>query len=260
MKITFLGVGEACDERHPNTSILLETESFKGETITMLMDCGFSVPFQFWKYVSNQEKLDAVWISHFHGDHFFGTPLLLLRLWEMKRQKPLTIIGQKGIGSIIEKALDLAYPGFKTKFTFELSFEEVREDEEYYFFDLTWRFAPTEHGQKNLSVAIIAPEGKIFYSGDGKPTEETEKMAEESLIIIHEAFHIEPSVPGHGTVGGVLEMAERAKAHSVACVHIQRDVRRLHEAKIRQMLSERKVTLTRTFLPESGDVLEIGKK
>jgi ribonuclease BN (tRNA processing enzyme) len=85
-------------------------------------------------------------------------------------------------------------------------------------------------------------------------------MAEESLIIIHEAFHIEPSVPGHGTVGGVLEMAERAKAHSVACVHIQRDVRRLHEAKIRQMLSERKVTLTSTFLPESGDVLEIGKK
>ncbi|MEJ5299579.1 MAG: ribonuclease Z [Thermodesulforhabdaceae bacterium] len=259
MKITFLGVGEACDEKHPNTSILLEIKNAKSETITVLMDCGFSVPFQFWKYISDPEKLDAVWISHFHGDHFFGTPLLLLRLWEMKRQKPLTIIGQKGIESVIDKALDLAYPGFRSRFAFELFFEEIKEGEAYHFFNLNWISAPTEHSQKNLSVAIETPEGKVFYSGDGKPTKETEEIAKETLLIIHEAFHIEPSVPGHGTVRGVLDMAERARAHSVACVHVQRDVRRNYETQIRQMLLERK-SLIQAFLPETGEIIEIGKK
>lgn len=257
-RVTFLGVGEACDERHPNTSVLLETEDVKGDRRTILLDCGFSVPFQFWKYVSDPDQLDTLWISHFHGDHFMGVPLLLLRFWEMNRQKPLTIIAQKGGLEIIEKAVEIAYPGFMSRFKYEIFFREVKEGEIIIADGLEWAFAATEHGQKNLSVAIKTPAGKVFYSGDGKPTGATKEIARDSDLLIHEAFHIEPLVPGHGTVQGVLEMAEDAKAKTVACVHIQRDVRRLHEEKIKRLLADR-ASQFQAFIPQSGDTVDVGK-
>lgn len=258
MKIIFLGVGEACDERHPNTSILVESQNSKGEKKTLLLDCGFSTPFQFWKYISDPEKLDLLWISHFHGDHFLGAPLLLLRLWEMKREKPLIIMGQKGIGSVVEKAVELAYPGFISRFTFDLVFQEVNEGESIDIVSLNWIFARTEHGQKNLSVAINTPHGKIFYSGDGRPTKETEEIAKDCLLLIHEAFHIEPYVPGHGTIQGVLEMAERVRARHVACVHIQREIRSQYEEKIKGLLKEKTYSF-QALIPSSGDIIEFGK-
>lgn len=258
-KVTFLGVGEACDEYHPNTSVLIEATNVNGDTKTVLLDCGFSVPFQFWKYVNDPEKLDILWISHFHGDHFLGAPLLLLRFWEMNRKRPLVIVCQKGGIPIIEKSIELAYPGFMSRFAFDLIFREVTEGEVLEIASFTWRFAATEHGQRNLSVAIECSDGKIFYSGDGRPTASTEEIAKESSLIIHEAFHIESSVPGHGTIQKVVEMAERVGAHSVACVHIQRDVRRRHEKRIIEFLKEKSSSF-HAFLPSSGDVVEIGKK
>ena len=65
MKIIFLGVGEACDERYLNTSLLIYSNKK-----TILLDCGFTITHQFFKYEKDEDALDIVWISHFHGDHF----------------------------------------------------------------------------------------------------------------------------------------------------------------------------------------------
>ena len=74
MEIHFLGVGEACDGNQPNTSILLKTDS-RETAGPILLDCGFSVPHQYLSFNPPAEELETVWISHFHGDHFLGTPL-----------------------------------------------------------------------------------------------------------------------------------------------------------------------------------------
>ena len=124
MRVTFLGVGEACDETTPNTSVWVETEADKRRSSVML-DCGFTVPPNYWKRTSDPEDLDALWISHFHGDHFFGVPALLLRFWEQKRTKPLAVIGQSGIEKTITQAMEFAYPRFLPKLTYPLQFHEI---------------------------------------------------------------------------------------------------------------------------------------
>ena len=111
MEIQFLGVGEACDEEHPNTSLLVTTS--KGGSF--LLDCGFTTPHIYFGLHRQVDELDAVWISHFHGDHFFGIPLLLLRFWEMGREKRLIIAGQDGVKEKVHSAMELAYPGFIDK-------------------------------------------------------------------------------------------------------------------------------------------------
>ncbi len=258
MKVTFVGVGEACDERYPNTSILVETEDLDGGVKTILLDCGFSVPFHFWRYESDPNKLDGIWISHFHGDHFLGLPLLLLRFWEMKRSRPLLVVGQKGITSLVERAIELAYPGLSTRFTFELRFHEVVEGDSDVLLSLQWQYASTEHSQRNLSLSLGSTYGKLFYSGDGKPTSESTALASGSLLLIHEAFRLTDAVSGHGTVQGVIEMAYHAHASSLACVHIQRDVRRESEHAVRQLLARHNATF-RTMLPLPGDVVTLAR-
>ncbi len=254
MRITFIGVGEACDERFANTSILLGEYDSNGKKRHILLDCGFSVAHAFWKYVSNPELLDAIWISHFHGDHFMGIPLLLLRMWEMNRKRPLVIVGQKGVSNIIEQAMELSYPGFANRFRFELTFIECEPGISREVVGFIWNFAKTEHSQPNLALSIETPSGKIFYSGDGRPTPESSELALNAILMIHEAFHVKDEVPGHGTVKNVIDTAIACKAKHLALVHMQRDVRKWRELQIRAELGTLKEI--KAFLPVCGETME----
>jgi ribonuclease BN (tRNA processing enzyme) len=77
------------------------------------------------------DALDVILISHFHGDHFFGLPFLLLEYayatGELGRTSPrtrdLTIVGPPGIEEKVENLTALAYPnlagrdlGFKRRY------------------------------------------------------------------------------------------------------------------------------------------------
>ena len=225
IEVVFLGVGEAFDEVLPNTSLLIRCGA-ETSPVTLLLDCGFTAPPQFWREEPAVDALDGIWISHFHGDHFLGLPALLVRFREEGRNKALTLIGQKGIESFTRKAVDLAYPGFYEKLTFPIRFAEVEPKTDVAIFDLTLQTAENAHSQRDLALRIDARGTSIYYSGDGKPTPESMALAEGSQLIIHEAFDLETEVPGHGTAIGSLNMAKRCKASHLALVHIQRNARR----------------------------------
>jgi ribonuclease BN (tRNA processing enzyme) len=224
MEIVFLGVGEAFDPVLPNTSILIRNFR-ENDTGALLLDCGFSVPQQFWKADTGVDSLDGLWISHFHGDHAMGLPALLVRFWEDGRRKGLTLIGQKGIESFTRKVLELAYPGFRKKIEFPMEFLELEPGEELDFKTLLLRSAQNIHSQRNLALRIDATGGSIYYSGDGRPSPESERLAKGCRIIIHEAFQMEDRLPGHGTVITSIDLARHCGASHLALIHIQRDSR-----------------------------------
>jgi ribonuclease Z len=224
IEVIFLGVGEAFDEKLPNTSILIRYRV--GATpVTLLLDCGFTAPPQFWREEPDSDKLDGIWVSHFHGDHCLGIPALLVRFWEEGRKKALTLLGQKGIATFMRTSLDLAYPGMYERLGFPLNFREVEPEKEVTIFGLIFHAAVTSHSQRDLALRIDAQEKSIYYSGDGKATPESMSLAKGSQLIIHEAFSLEVEIPGHGTVKGSIKMAKQCGASTLALVHIQRKVR-----------------------------------
>ncbi len=225
IEVIFLGVGEAFDEELPNTSILIHYRAGTS-LVTLLLDCGFTAPPQFWREEPDVDILDGIWISHFHGDHSLGLPALLVRFWEEGRSKVLTLLGQKGIDTFTRKSLDLAYPGFYERLKFPIRFLEVEPKKEVEIFGLTLQSAENSHSQRDLALRIDAQGKSIYYSGDGKPTPESMALAKGSQLIIHEAFHMETDLPGHGTAIGSIDMAKRCEASNLALVHIQRNVRR----------------------------------
>jgi ribonuclease BN (tRNA processing enzyme) len=252
LEVVFLGVGEAFDENNPNTSILLKIDQ-QGGIIHMLLDCGFSVPAQFWKEVRDPDLLDCIWISHFHADHFMGVPPLLVRFWEEGRKRPLTIMGQQGIKEKIISAIELSYPGFGDKIRFSLEFMEVEPFGKRDYKGLVLSSAENDHSKRDLALRIDMAVESIFYSGDGKATPSTRNLASGSSLLIHEAFTMEQEIPGHGTVLGAMEMAKETGAHRLALVHIQRNERAMVMKRLRYLMKDH--SLYQIIMPENMERL-----
>jgi len=250
VRITFLGVGEAFDEELSNTSVLVRTTA-GGEPASILLDCGFTVPSPFWRRVPGPQDLDLVWISHFHGDHFFGLPAVLLRFWESGRTKPLVLVGQTGLGDVVRKTMELAYPRFLQKLAYPLQFVEVEPGRIFSWKDLEFSFAENDHGLRDLAVRLDRGGRSVFYSGDGRATEQTLSLAHRCDLVIHESFRWKEPTPGHGTVAESIEFARRAQASRLALVHLQRDERRKKAPHIREALQG--LEGLEGILPQAGD-------
>ncbi len=254
MKITFLGVGEACDPVYPNTSLLVETDT-AGQERQVLLDCGFTTPHIYFGARGEADRLDALWISHFHGDHFFGVPLLLLRFWEEDRRKPLFIIGPAGVKAKVRQALDLAYPNFGAKMHYPLLFREAEPGTVLEVAGFQWHTAAGLHSQRALALRLEDGGRSLFYSGDGRPTPATEQLARGCDLVVHESFRLTDTVIGHGSVAGCLDFAVRAGVSALALIHIQRQERQERRFEIDAAL--RRAAPLQVWLPEPGDSVQL---
>lgn len=251
MRVTFVGVGEAFDENLANTSVLVDFDSS-----TVLLDCGFTAASAFWRVAEKPLELDALYITHFHGDHYFGVPALLVRSIEEGRTKPLTILGQTGVGDRIPQLMEMAYRGTMAKAAFEISYIECDPISDFEHAGFRFRFAINDHPMPSLSVRLDAGGRSVFYSGDGRPTAETLALATGVDLVVHESFSLEPDKPGHGTVDSSIDFAKKAGAGKLALVHVQRGVRRDRENEI---LTRADASDVPTILPEPGEVCSVEK-
>ena len=67
---------------------------------SLLLDCGEGTQIAARRAGVNLMKLDAICLTHYHGDHIFGLPGLLQTLGCQGRTRPLALCGPKGLGEI----------------------------------------------------------------------------------------------------------------------------------------------------------------
>ncbi|WP_430968997.1 ribonuclease Z [Spongiimicrobium sp. 2-473A-2-J] len=103
MKLHILGCYAATPRTLTNpTAQILE---LKGQLF--LIDCGEGTQVQLRKSKLKFSKIDHIFISHLHGDHFFGLPGLISTFRLLGRKKELHIYGPKGIKGAITLLLKL---------------------------------------------------------------------------------------------------------------------------------------------------------
>lgn len=216
MEIIFIGSGEAFDKKLHNISVLINSKT------KLLLDCGYNVPQALWKYNSNPNFLDAVYVSHFHADHFFGVIPLLLRMEEDKRRKEFTIIGQKGVKNYILNTMKLAWKGWENlnRYPFKISFIEIGKT--LNFNELEMFFALTKHTIPNYAIKVIVKNKSVCYSGDGVPSKETKQIYNDTSLLIHEAYTIDKAAQGHVAVKDLVKLVNELKIKNLAIVHIMR--------------------------------------
>ncbi len=251
MKVIFLGVGEAFDENTPNNSHLVATEK-----TTMLLDCGLTAAPQVWKYNPDRSFLDAIYITHWHADHYFGLPGLLLRMWEggaSGRTRPLTIISKKGFKEQFEKLMDLAYLGFKDKFSFKVEIIEVEEGKEIEFQDLKLNFQKTVHSGENFAIKVSDDKNTMAYNGDGSPIAGTDFYKDLDLLIL-ETYLLDKEIIGHSSISSGIKFAEDNNVKCLALTHINRDFRKNELEKNREKIKSDKVKI---IIPEPLDEYDL---
>ena len=67
---------------------------------SLLFDCGEGTQTAARRAGVNLMKMDAVCLTHYHGDHIFGLPGLLQTLGCQGRTRPLALYGPKGLGEV----------------------------------------------------------------------------------------------------------------------------------------------------------------
>jgi len=114
MKLHILGCYAATPRTLTNpTSQVLEIENH-----LFLIDCGEGTQVQLRKNKIKFSRIERIFISHLHGDHFFGLPGLISTFRLLGREKDLHIYGPEGIQQAITLLLRLgnSWTNFKLIF------------------------------------------------------------------------------------------------------------------------------------------------
>jgi ribonuclease Z len=110
-ELTILGCGSAT----PTLSRNPTAQHIRIGSSEFLIDCGEGAQLQMLKLRLKINKLKAIFISHLHGDHFFGLPGLLSTMHLMGRRNKLTLFGPPALAGILEQIFaasetELKYP------------------------------------------------------------------------------------------------------------------------------------------------------
>ena len=106
MKLTFLGTSAGMPTVERNvTALALAIDDSKS---WYLVDCGESTQHQLLRCRYTLNNLQAIFITHVHGDHMFGIPGMLTSASMQGRTKPLTIYAPEGVEFFVKTALSCA--------------------------------------------------------------------------------------------------------------------------------------------------------
>jgi ribonuclease BN (tRNA processing enzyme) len=107
MKLHVLGCGDAFGSGGRNQSGYLVEASDR----LFLLDCGPTTLLALKRAGFDPTELDAILLSHLHGDHFGGIPFFFIEyLYQKPRHNPLTIAGPAGTEERVRGLLALMYP------------------------------------------------------------------------------------------------------------------------------------------------------
>lgn len=96
LSLTILG----CHSATPRVNAFPTSQYLEINNCHFLIDCGEGTQRQMRKYKVGFSKIDHIFISHLHGDHFYGLVGLLSTYGILSREKELHVYGPKGIKKV----------------------------------------------------------------------------------------------------------------------------------------------------------------
>ncbi|MEM9998270.1 MAG: MBL fold metallo-hydrolase, partial [Bacteroidota bacterium] len=79
----------------------LSATALRREGEMLLFDCGEGTQFRLLEAGLKRSRLDAVFLTHFHGDHLYGLFGLLTTMALLGRTDPLTLVAPEGLPGIL---------------------------------------------------------------------------------------------------------------------------------------------------------------
>ena len=237
MRLTIAGSGDAFGSGgRLNTCFFLETAK-----AALLVDCGASAVPALKGQGIDPNRVDAIVLSHLHGDHFGGLPFLLLDAQFLsRREKPLLIAGPPGTRARLDALLEVFFPkSTGSKWRFQWRVEEIAVGVETIVLGHAVLTAEVIHQSGAPSTALRLSDGeKIFaYSGDTEWTDVLLPIAAGADLFICECYGYSGKITGHITWEVLESRLPDLKARRIMLTHMNPSVlARLDEIEVKGVL------------------------
>ncbi len=146
MKLHILG----CHSATPRSLVFPSSQVLEIDNELILIDAGEGMQIQLRKYKHKFNKIKHIFISHLHGDHFFGLVGFLSSLRLLGREKELHIFAPVGLKEIIELQFKIA----QTDINYPLIFHELSSHDSQNILD-----------EKKFKVDTIPLKHRIYANG-----------------------------------------------------------------------------------------------
>ena len=225
MQLRFIGSGDAFGSGGRLNTCFHVT----GERVNFLIDCGASSLVGLKGHATRLNAIQAIFVTHFHADHFGGIPFLMLDAqFFAKRSEPLAIVGPPGLGQWYERVMETSFPGSSaTKTRFALSLIEMQAGEAKTVADVHVRAFQAHHGNAGgafFSYRLEAEGRTIAYTGDTEFTEALIECASDVDLFVAEAYFYDKRVPLHLDFATLAEQLPRMRPKRVVLTHMSDDM------------------------------------
>jgi ribonuclease Z len=114
LAVTILGNNSALSmhDRHQTSQVVTADDQL------FLVDCGESTQSQMQRYKIKKSKINHIFISHLHGDHYYGLPGLLNTYSLTNRIEALHVYATPALKDVIELQMKVADASFSFEFIF----------------------------------------------------------------------------------------------------------------------------------------------
>ena len=225
-ELIFLGIGAIIPAMAGDHTAML----LRHGDATILLDAGPALEVQLDRVGVDPAEISHVYLSHQHGDHTLGSPMLLFH----HRQR--VYIGAPPVLEAWRQLVEVVYPDYLAVIPGQVLYHDLLVGETNSWPglpDVTARIAPGDHGDMQafalrLDFAATAGENprpafSFVYSGDTAPTNSVLELARDVDLLIHEATFSEilnqDGGSMHSSARQAGEIAQKAGVKTLALVH-----------------------------------------
>ncbi len=172
--------------------------------------------------------LEAVILSHHHGDHFLGLPSLLLHWKYQGRERPITIVGPPRTMHLAQTIGEAVYPGL-FEGNYEIQWHEAEPGKSLQVGELLIEPVEVEHDSRlslNLGYQCELRGRRFAYTGDTAMCDAVLDLARASEVLVSECASRDAHIPIHmNLVDDIPKVREAMKGDATLILtHLTPDV------------------------------------
>lgn len=222
--VTVVGCGDAFGSGGRfNTCFLVDVPGLR-----FAIDFGATSLVALNKLGIDHNTIDAIVLTHFHGDHCGGVPFVLLdAMLAANRQRPLAIVGPRRTKERITAIAEALLPGMPGMIpAFELSYLDygLRQAFEHGGLSITGYPAAHTGATSPCCVRVRAGDKVIAYTGDSAWTDDMPALAQDADLFICESYHYEKPVRFHLNYCDIEEHRDKLRPRRILLTHFSREM------------------------------------
>ncbi len=222
VRVQFVGTGDAFGSGGRFQTCFLVEDSHGLFTV----DFGPSSLIAMKRMEIDPAGLDAILISHLHGDHFGGLPFLLLdRQLRARSTASLTIAGPVGLKDRLEKLCDAMFPGiWQIAWSFPLHLVEIVPGDAAEVAGRKVRSREVIHATGDTAATALRIECDdriLSFSGDTGWTDVLYEVADGSDLFVCECYFYERNQNRfHISLADIMDKRDRLHTRRLVLTHM----------------------------------------